>query len=156
MTKVPTTPFLVDELVRARKIAGKTRALAKGDQPLVIDVRRADAPGIDLTLTLQAFAREVRLSGVPSVARPSASLMWRGDRIRGIDWTIKHEVVRFGVPTGELIRGWHEHYWTAEDQQHSIRIPKPPLSNEDMPSLVSWACKQWNIEGVATPLRLSL
>ncbi len=80
--------------------------------------------------------------------------MWQGERIRGIDWTIKHDVLLDGVPTGTVIRGWHEHYWTESDGSDAIRTPIPPPKNEDLSALMTWCCKQWNIEGVPQTMRL--
>ena len=80
--------------------------------------------------------------------------MWHGQRIRGIDWTIKHEVTKNGVPDGNIIRGWHEHYWTEEDGAKAIRHPSPPPKNDDQAALITWCCKQWNIEGMQDTLRL--
>ena len=149
MSKHPLTRYAVEDLVQVRKIAGKTRSLGVvGELPFLLDIRRVDSPTVDLSLIFEARTPRRPLPGVPSVKRPSASLMWKGNRIRGIDWTIKHEVVRYGVPTGEVIRGWHEHYWTDEDDSKSIREPKPLPKNEDMNALIAWCCANWNIEGI--------
>ncbi len=154
MPKLAITRYAADELVQARKFAGKTKSVMKDDSPLRIDIRRVDSPGIELQLFFEARSSWNALPGVPSVRRPSASLLWHQKRIRGIDWTIKHEVTRNGMPTNEVIRGWHEHYWTDEDGSDSIRVPNPTPRNKDVSALIDWCCKQWNIEGMETPLEL--
>jgi hypothetical protein len=121
----------------------------------VVEIRRVDSPSLDLVLKFQADTPTGGLPGVADVRRPSASLLWHANRIRGIDWTIKHEVVLNGMPTGDVIRGWHEHYWTDADGCHSIREPKPSPKNGDVSSLIDWCCKQWNIEGIQESMRLS-
>jgi hypothetical protein len=148
------TRYTVDALVQARKIAGRTRSDGRGANPLLVDIRRVDSPTIDLVLTFEAHRPTKSLPGVPDVRRPSASLLWHGKRIRGIDWTIKHEVIRNGLLTGEVIRNWHEHYWTDEDGSDSIREPNPSPRNEDLSSLIEWPCSQWNIEGIQESMRL--
>jgi hypothetical protein len=159
MSKHVLTRYAVDRLVESRKIAGRHRASIPvnprlKDLPLFIEVRLVNSPKIEIALVFEARAPRKSLPGVANVRRPSASLMWTGDRIRGIDWTIKHEVTRRGIPTGEIIRGWHEHYWTDEDGSAAIRHPKPPPKNQDVSALIAWACGQWNIEGVEESMRL--
>jgi hypothetical protein len=56
-------------------------------------------------------------------------------------------MVGAGVPEGQ-IRGGHEHFWTDEDEDASIRVPSPQPKNWDMQSIISWCCKNWNVEGV--------
>jgi hypothetical protein len=155
MSKHKLTRYEVDDLVYARKIAAKTKSLGvAGELPMLIDLRRVDSPKMDISLLFEARTPRTPLPGVPSVKRPSASLMWRGSRIRGIDWTIKHEVTRYGVLTGEIIRGWHEHYWTNGDESKSIREPNPSPRNSDMSALIAWCCANWNIEGIEVALEL--
>jgi hypothetical protein len=155
MSKHPLTRYAVEDLMLARKVAGRTKFPGVvGELPMLIDIRRVDSPAIDLSLVFETRTPRRPLPGVPSVKRPSASLVSKGNRIRGIDWTIKHEVIRYGVPTGDVIRGWHEHYWTDEDESTSIREPNPPPKNEDMSALITWCCANWNIEGIQKSLRL--
>jgi hypothetical protein len=154
MSSTPLTQYAVDELVRAKKVVQKIRNAGRGNEPLIVDLCRADQSSKDMSIRLEGHRPTKSLSGIPDIRRPSASLIWRNQRIRGIDWTIKHEVVRNGIPTGESIRGWHEHYWTDEDRPHSIRVPRPPPKNEDLSALIEWCCKQWNIDGVEESMRL--
>ncbi len=155
MSRHPLTRYAVEDLVQVRKVAGKPKSRGVvGELPMLIDIRRVDSPTVDLALVFETRTPRNPLPGVPSVRRPSASLVWKGNRIRGIDWTIKHEVVRYGVPTGEVIRGWHEHYWTDEDESKTIREPNPSPSNEDMSALILWCCANWKIEGIKKSLGL--
>jgi len=154
MPKHPILRYNADELVKARKIVGRMQWDGRGEKPLRVDIRRTDSPEVAIQLYFEARTPGKGISGVADVRRPSASLLWTGKRIRGIDWTIKHEVTRNGVPTGEVIKGWHEHYWTDEDGSDSIREPKPCPRNQDVNALIDWCCKQWNIEGLPHTMRL--
>jgi len=157
------TRYSADELVQTRKKAFRVRSKARVGINLVIELRRIDSPNDDLTLTFQGSPKEIPLAGVPSSSSPGASLFWHGKRIRGIDWNIKHEIMYRGVPTGEFVRGWHEHYWDEGDWHDGkdpdghppIRIPKiSPPKRCDMSGLIAWACTQWNIEGVPVAMEL--
>ena len=75
--------------------------------------------------------------------------MWHGKRIRGLDHSITHDVVENGVITGK-IKGWHEHFWTDQDEDNNIRFPNPPLQNFDLQSVIAWCCKNWKIEDLST------
>jgi hypothetical protein len=155
MPKQPITRYTVDELVQCRKVAARTRSDGRKESlPLCIELRKADSPNIDIGLIFEVRTPRKALPGVPSVQRPSASLLSAGERIRGIDWTIKHEVTHNGVPTGVSVKGWHEHYWTDEDGSSSIREPNPLPKNQDVSALIEWCCKQWNIEGIEESMRL--
>jgi hypothetical protein len=155
MPKQTITRYTVDELVQCRKVAARTMCDGRKENlPLRIELRRADSPNIPIGLTFEVRTPRKALPGVASVQRPSASLLLSGERIRGIDWTIKHEVTQNGVPTGDMIRGWHEHYVTDEDGIKAIRVPNPIPKNQDVAALIEWCCKQWNIEGIEESMRL--
>ena len=157
MVKGSFTQYQADDLVQARKLAGRTSPVGNFPEkflPVYIELHRTDAPSASIGLFLEMRKPRKLLPGVAPTQRPAASLMWHGERIRGIDWNIKHEVTRDGVPTGDVIRGWHEHYWTDADGCKSIREPKPIPKNEDIVALIVWCCKQWNIEGIQEPMRL--
>ena len=154
MQKNTFTRYQADQLVEARKIATKTfrNSLFTSDlristRELAVALRRKDSPTIDLVLAFGATVKTAELSGIKSGLRPSASLLWHGKRIRGLDYTIKHDVVESGISVG-VIRGWHEHYWTDSDQDNSIREPNPPIKNMDISAILEWSLKQWNIEGI--------
>jgi hypothetical protein len=98
MSKRAIKRYEAEHLVQARKVAGKIKSLASADVPLLFDIRKVDSPFIDLELALGSWLIPTPPSGLPSVRRPSVSLLWHGQRIRGINWTIKHEVLRDGIP----------------------------------------------------------
>jgi hypothetical protein len=127
MPKPEITRYAVDELVSARKFAFRTkqntlneRDPKHGEVLLLIEIRRRDAPAIDLVLEFKGRVKKSTLSGVAATQYPSASLIWHGKRIRCIDYKIVHEVIENSVISGR-IRGWHEHYWTDADEDAAIR-----------------------------------
>jgi hypothetical protein len=156
MAKDVVTQYNVDNLVQARKIAMKAKlnTLYSSDPTLnerclKVDIRRVDSTAVDLSLEFYPRVMVRELAGVRTIQRPSASLMWKGKRIRGLDHALKHEVVKDGVIQG-YIKGWHEHYWTDTDEDSTIREPSPSLRNIDLQSVIAWCCKNWNIENVDT------
>jgi hypothetical protein len=162
MPKEPITRYSADCLIQARKVAMRTKlnTLSSNDVNLdekciKIDIRRADSTGIDLSLEFYSRIKTKGLTGVTASNWPSASLMWRARRIRGLDYSLTHPIVKNGVIEGQ-IKGWHEHYWTDEDGDNSIREPSPQLKNWDMQSIISWCCKTWKIEGVDLQMGLYL
>lgn len=112
---------------------------------LKVDIRRVDSTAVDLSLEFYPRILTRELAGVRTVQRPSASLMWQGKRIRGLDHSMKHEVIRDGLIV-DHVKGWHEHYWTDADEDNSVRPPNPILQNYDLQSVITWCCKNWNIE----------
>jgi hypothetical protein len=150
MPKHVITLYEVYDLLDSKKVIGRK----KSDDPLRYDVRRVDSPNVECGLVLEIRTPPKAPSGVPTVQKPSASLLLKNRRICGIDWTIKHEVTRNGVPTGEWIKGWHEHFWTIEDECSSIRAPASPPKNHDVAALIAWCCEHWNIEKIESSMRL--
>lgn len=114
---------------------------------LSVPLRRKDSPAIDLVLEFNGRVKTKALTGVAPTRRPSAALIWHGKRIRGLDYTIIHEVLQDGVVVGS-IKGWHEHYWTDSDEDNSIREPNPPVKNFDLQAIIEWCSVNWNIEGI--------
>lgn len=160
MPRATITRYTVDDLVEARKTAFRmkqntldSRDPKHNELVLKVDIRRADSENIDLTLEFYGRVVKKPLSGVAPAQYPSASLLWHGKRIRGIDHTLKHPVVESGIIKGH-IRGWHEHYWTDADGDDAIREPNPPVKNFDVQAIIAWCSKQWNIEGVGETARL--
>jgi hypothetical protein len=148
------TNYNVEELVKTRKVAMnvKFNTLHSTDPTLTercmrVDVRRVDSTSVDLALDFYPRIMTRELAGVRTVQRPSASLMWHGKRIRGLDYATKHDVVTNGVIIGS-IKGWHEHYWTDLDEDNTIREPRPALQNTDLNSIIAWCAKNWNIENL--------
>jgi hypothetical protein len=149
------TRYSVDRLVEARKVAmrAKRNTLYSADPKLFehelrVPLRRVDCPTVDLVLEFYGRVKTKGLPGVASNQKPSASMIWHGKRIRGLDHALRHDVVQNGIVTG-FIRGWHEHFWTDADEDSSIREPSPPIKNFDLQSVVKWCSTNWNIEDIA-------
>ena len=124
-----------------------------GELLLRLEIRRRDSPNLDLVLEFKGRVKKSQLPGVASTQYPSASLIWRGKRIRCIDHAIVHEVVDHGLVVGR-IKGWHEHFWTKQDEDAAIRELNPPLRNYDIYAVIAWCTKQWNIDGIEQGMRL--
>jgi len=79
--------------------------------------------------------------------RPSASLLWHGQRIRGIDHKIVHSEIKNGIIVGK-IRGWHEHQWITSDGDSFVVDVNNALRNvqEDFKSILRFCMKRWRIE----------
>jgi hypothetical protein len=89
MPKDAVTQYNVDALIQARKVAMKPKinTLYSSDSSLSerclkVDIRRVDSTTIDLSLEFYPRVMARELAGVRTVQRPSASLMWKGKRIR--------------------------------------------------------------------------
>ena len=155
MPKEPITRYGVDELVRARKLVSRVKqntlqsSRSQDERAIRFDVRRADSPAIDLSLELYARIPTAPPPGIPRTELPSASLRWKGARIRGIDYKVKHPVLENGLIV-DYIRGWHEHYWSEDQKDSAIRIVTPPLKNQDLQALLAWCFAKWNVEGLET------
>lgn len=154
------TRYNAEALVEARKVAsapkvntlGQTNSLLT-ERCLRADLRRVSAPAVGISLELYSRVMIRGLPGVRTEQLPSASLMWHGKRIRGLDYSIKHDVVENGLIV-DSIKGWHEHYWTDQDEDKRIRVPSPPLQNFDIQAIVAWVCRYWKIEGLTEQLGL--
>jgi hypothetical protein len=149
MARIPITQYNVDALIQARKVAMKARVNtlhspdpSLNERCLRVDIRRKDSTSVDLSLEFYPRIMIRELAGVRTVQRPSASLMWQGKRIRGIDHSLKHDIVKDG------------HYWTDADEDRTIRTPNPTLQNYDLQAVMSWCCKNWNIENFGTQQEL--
>lgn len=160
MAKSTITRYAVDALVDTRKFAFRikkntldAKEPSGGELALLLEIRRRDSPSIDLVLEFKGRVKKASLPGVASTLYPSASLIWHGKRIRCLDHKIVHDVVENSLVT-RRIRGWHEHYWTEEDEDSAIREPNPPLKNHDLHAVIAWCSKQWNIEGIEERMEL--
>ena len=80
------------------------------------------------------------LSGLPRNL-PGASLLLYGKRIRGIDYEQWHD-----NPDGKRIRGWHEHIWSAADEDANVIVARPKLQGTTLDDVFKWGLKKWNIE----------
>jgi hypothetical protein len=79
--------------------------------------------------------------------KPSAALVWHGERIPGIDRKIVHAKIRNGLVVGE-IRGWHEHRWDAINHDSLVFDVNTAMKNiqEDFRSLLRFCMQRWRIE----------
>jgi hypothetical protein len=148
------TRYNVDALVAARKVASSPKLntmSASGallnERCLKVDIRRIDSPSVGISLEFYGRVMIRELAGVRTTQRPSAALIWHGKRIRGLDHSLKHDVVENGLITGS-IKGWHEHFWTDSDEDRRIRDANDSLQKQDLQSVISWCCKHWKIEGM--------
>jgi hypothetical protein len=78
--------------------------------------------------------------GLPRLT-PSAALEWYGVRIRGINWELWHD-----NPDGTIVKGWHEHLWSPDEQDERVVAARPEPRKRDLFGLFKWGLKQWNIE----------
>jgi hypothetical protein len=114
------------------------------EKRFVCDIRFLDMP--KKNVQLQFFARqEQAISGVLPRPRPGLSLLWRGVRIRGVNWALRHDSLRNGVPCG-YIKGWHEKVWTNSDGDKHIKDINSEVGNTDLTSMIKFCCDRWNIE----------
>lgn len=122
------------------------------EKRIVYDLRFLDAP--EKEAHLQFLARqETPVSGVYPRPMPGMSLRWKGVRIRGINWNLRHDVVSNGVSTG-YIRGWHEKLWTNADADKYIVDINGEVRNRDLNSMIRFAFERWNVEDPKGQTRL--
>jgi hypothetical protein len=92
------------------------------------------------------FARlEKPITAVRPRPLPGVALLHRGRRIRGINWTFRHDTVFNGQPIAPVY-GWHENRWTDLDEDKYIIDINGEVGNQDFQSIIWLACKRWNIE----------
>jgi hypothetical protein len=151
MSHAPFTEAEVNYLLKARKfIHGLIKDTTDNpDAPIlevVYRIRRLDRPDDDLKLRLSARRPKPVLATMPR-PRPSAALLWHGERIRGIDRKIVHSAIKNGV-TGRKVRGWHEHRWTTADGDKQVVDVNSAMRNvqEDFKSILRFCMKRWHIE----------
>lgn len=101
----------------------------------------------DKPIPLQFHARlETPLSGLHSIRPlPGASLLWKGIRIRGVNWNVFHDNMHNGVKIAP-IRKWHEKLFTDIDQDKYIIDINDDIKNTDFWAIVKFCCDRWNIE----------
>ena len=78
----------------------------------------------------------------------------KGERIRGIDWKIKHESQRGGMPNG-FVKGWHEHLWTEADRDRFVVDVNDAVGQEDFRAFLKVCLDRWNVE-VEESIQLTL
>lgn len=151
MSHAPFTEADVNYLLKARKfIHGLIRDnTASEDAPIlevVYRVRRVDRPNDDIKLRLSARRPKPVMATMPR-PRPSASLLWHSERVRGIDRKISHPEIKNGIVVGK-IRGWHEHQWTMGDGDRFVIDINNAMRNvqEDFKAVLRFCMERWRIE----------
>jgi len=101
----------------------------------------------DKPIPLQFHARiETPLSGLRSIRPlPGASLLWKGVRIRGVNWSIRHDNLHDGVQIAP-VRKWHEKLYTEIDRDKYIIDINNDVKSTDFWAIVKFCCNRWNIE----------
>jgi hypothetical protein len=152
MSHAPFTEADVDYLLKARKFIDSVMrdTTADPDAPIreiIYRVRRLDRSDDDIKLRLHARRAKPVLTTIPRAVRPSAALLWHGERIRGIDRKIVHSIIRNGLVVGK-VRGWHEHQWTNADGDNHVIDANNFMRNvqEDFKSILRFCMERWRIE----------
>ena len=147
----PFTEANVEYLLKARKvIQGITRHTTDDPDADLLEISyrivRIGNPGDDIKLRLQARRPKPVLATLPK-PKPSAALLWHGERIRGIDHKIVHPRIKDGLVVGK-VRGWHEHIWTLADRDSRVvGIDKQMKKiQEDFRSVLRFCMRRWRIE----------
>lgn len=110
---------------------------------IVWDLRFADMR--EKPVPLQFHARlETAISGAV-LPKPGISLKWKGTRIRGVNWNIRHDNILDGQRV-EPVRGWHEKLWNEIDGDKNIIDINDVIGNTDFRSVIRFCCQRWNIE----------
>lgn len=149
----------VDYLVRAKKFIHRTiednsewQRVSPHNPPnelrITYEIRRSDNPLQNIKLQFNA-----RKEIVSSQTRWGVSLRWQGERIRGIDYKLREDIIRGGLIIGNL-KHWHEHIWTENDRDKNIVDANDIVKNEDMRSILETCLDRWNVEGLGHQLRL--
>jgi hypothetical protein len=130
----------VDYLIREKKFIRSMPAMVtdRYEYRVQAEVRKISNPGEALGLVIYARAKRSP-SGVPK-GLPSAALMWRGYRIRGLNKELWHD-----NPEGSTVQGWHEHIWTNEWHDSHVIAARPKPRDLSLRGVLEWAMGKWNI-----------
>jgi hypothetical protein len=90
-------------------------------------------------LVVMAKARQAP-TGIPK-PNPSSALEWHGKRIRGLNYELWHD-----NPDGSIVKGWHEHLWSPQDQDAYVVLARPKPKPRGLIDIFKWSLKKWNIE----------
>jgi hypothetical protein len=90
-------------------------------------------------LVVMAKARQAP-TGIPK-PNPSSALEWHGKRIRGLNYELWHD-----NPDGSIVKGWHEHLWSPQDQDAYVVLARPKPKLKGLLDIFKWSLKKWNIE----------
>ena len=147
----PFTEADVNYLLKTRKvIQGVTRDTTDDPEANLMEISyrivRIHNPHDDIKLRLQA-RRPKPVLATSHRPRPSAALLWHGERIRGIDHSIVHARIKDGLDVGK-VRGWHEHQWTSVDRDRGVISVARQMKKiqEDFRSVLHFCMARWRIE----------
>lgn len=82
-------------------------------------------------------------TGIPK-PNPSSALELHGKRIRGLNYEVWHD-----NPDGSVVKGWHEHLWSPEDQDAYVVLARPKPARKGLLDIFKWSLQKWNIEVLA-------
>ena len=104
------------------------------------DVFRKSEPSKPISgLVVIAKVRQAP-TGIPN-PNPSSALEWHGKRIRGLNYELWHD-----NPDGSIVKGWHEHLWSPQDQDAYVILARPKPKLRGLLDIFKWSLKKWNIE----------
>lgn len=152
------TDYSVRQLLRAKKFIYKELANnwdRRASVPrieLIYDIRRVSSPNQDLRLKFSARLSQSAGAVLPRPL-PGVALLWHGERVRGIDSKLRHDVIKNDAQIG-IVRGWHEHQWTEMDGDRFVINANRTIKQPDFWTLVRICLKRWNIEYSDAQLRL--
>lgn len=152
MRVAPFTEADVNYLLKTRKVVQNiVKDTTSDENASLLEivyrlVRAVDDPSDDIKLRLHARRPKSVLATLPK-PKPSASLLWHGERVRGIDYKIVHSRIKHGLVVGE-VRGWHEHRWTLEDGDKPVISVNEKMKNiqEDFRAILRFCMTRWRIE----------
>jgi hypothetical protein len=67
---------------------------------------------------------------------PSAALEWYGKRIRGLSHEQWHD-----NPDGTVVRGWHEHLWSPQEQDAHVIQARPEPTRKELLDILKWGLR---------------
>ena len=111
---------------------------------MLLYLRLKANPADEMLLQLSVIQKP-RLTNLSAKPKPGAAMNLKGERIRGIDWKIKHEFQKDGRPNG-FVRGWHEHRWTEVDGDRFVVDVNDAVGQEDFRSLLKLCLDRWDVE----------
>jgi len=127
MKEYPFTQQEAEELIKQNKYIADTDLRLNHNKNL-INVYRVSNP--NLTLNLELRMRDMDIS-----------LVWQGERIRGIDYHEKKHRLDC-----RMIRGWHHHQFRKSCGGNWVEgIDENPSKFRSVEELLKFALKCWNI-----------
>jgi hypothetical protein len=150
MRDAPFTEAEARDLIAAKKYIHRVMEDNRG-QPnineirLTYEIRQRGKESENIHLRL--FARlEKQVNAASVKPQPGVVLLWHNERIRGVCWRLRHDIIQDGKMIG-FVRHWHEKQWTDADRDKFIIDANGFVKkNMDFGSLVRLCLKRWNIE----------